>query len=157
MLRDEWFSVVRSCGVIAQWLERWCAIPEAWVRSPVAPPEFFRLFVPVSVLSFFQLVCWCGSMDSWTLFRRIRMFMWPTHMNGGFRVFEGWLKTPCLFTGCFYLEHLIKNWTCNLDILSLQSLRWRLESWLEVRSSFVWKFQSWIHIRRQKMCVLCVC
>ena len=65
MLRDEWFGVVRSCGVIAQWLERWCAIPENWVRSPVAPPEFFRLYVPVSVLSFFQLVCWYGSTDSY--------------------------------------------------------------------------------------------
>ena len=34
VLRDEQFSAVPSCGVIAQWLERWCALPEALGSIP---------------------------------------------------------------------------------------------------------------------------
>ena len=42
------------------------SVVRALVRSPVAPPEFFRLSVPVSVLSFFRLVCWYGSTNVFT-------------------------------------------------------------------------------------------
>ena len=62
MLRDEWFSVVRSCGVMAQWLERRCAIPEtlgsipscaAWIFTSLRP-SVSAFFVSTGVLVWFN-------------------------------------------------------------------------------------------------------